>query len=138
MEPQLFLFRMNYNRKANRTQYESAKVDELSNIAMRKLDCCKAKCLGGMLLSFGFFGEIGFCRIDRGGFDGAVDLPGARFDDLHAMGAAEFRHRQRGELVGDEHVDLRDMTDAHRRRALELQPVGDEKDLAGIVDDRLA
>ena len=39
--------------------------------------------------------------------------------------------------IGDEGVDLREMADAHRRRALELGRVGDEDDVPGIGDDRL-
>src|SRR5262249_32245200 len=60
---------------------------------------------------------------------GAADL-----DHLDAAGAA---HVGDGgiDLVGDEDVDVAQMPDAHWRGTRQLHPVGDQNDLARIVDD---
>src|SRR5207248_220080 len=60
----------------------------------------------------------------------------ADLDHLDIAGAANIGNRRGRDLVGDEDVDVVEMSDTDRSGPRELHPVGHEDDLAGIVDDR--
>src|SRR5215510_9906484 len=51
--------------------------------------------------------------------------------------SAQLAHALRRLGLGDEIVELGDMTDAHRRGALELHAIGDQNGFAGAVHDGL-
>jgi hypothetical protein len=49
--------------------------------------------------------------------------------------AADVAQGRRGELVGDEEIDVAQVADPYRRDAFELQPVGHQDGMARIVED---
>ena len=56
------------------------------------------------------------------------------FDDLHLVGDAQLLEARRWKRVGNEDIDLLEVTDTYGRGALEFQPVGDEDDLPSVLD----
>ena len=64
-------------------------------------------------------------------FHRAADL-----DDLHFASLTKLEDRWRGETVGDEDVDFREMRDAHWRRPGKLAAVGDQNDFTRVLNDR--
>ena len=65
-------------------------------------------------------------------------MPGlAGDDDVDFSGAEDFRHRLGHRHVGEELVDLRNVTEAHHGTATELGVIGGKPDFTRLLDDGL-
>src|SRR5262245_14187873 len=62
----------------------------------------------------------------------------AGLDHLHVVRRAQLAELVGGQGIGDKRMNLRQMRDLHRRRALELQPVRHQDHLARVFDNGLA
>src|SRR6185437_9222085 len=59
----------------------------------------------------------------------------AGFDDLHLAALAEVNNGRGGQAISDQDVNLGQMCDSHRGGARELAAVGNQHDLACVLDD---